>query len=41
MIMALLTKLFAQIALFAEALREGAALHREMRRQNPGAFGNE
>ncbi|WP_284177976.1 hypothetical protein [Rhabdaerophilum sp. SD176] len=41
MIMAFLTNIYAKTVLFIEALQEGAALHREMRRQNPGAFGHE
>lgn len=41
MIMAFLTALVRKTGIFFDAIREGAALHREMRRQNPAAFGHE
>lgn len=41
MIMAFLTNLTAKVLVLIEALREGAELHREMRRANPAAFGHE
>lgn len=41
MITALITRLAAKALLLVEALREGAELHRAMRRRNPVAFGHE
>lgn len=41
MIMAFITNVYAKTVLFIEALQEGAELHRQMRRQNPNAFGHE
>lgn len=41
MIMAFLTTLVTKTVIFFQAIREGAELHHEMRRQNPAAFGHE